>query len=256
MRVGEPLSIDALERIGYEPVEVTLVRNRLPVSPDLRVEYDTKSVKVVSVERTLSEWRVGLQNLGEQPVAGLVMVLYAAGTPQGVFKNTIEGASYPLIATGSTSHFVFSSIWKSVEADARPELRVLALALEDSTLEGDIARIAPLEASRRGSWDQYREMIALLEAMAGRTGWERIAEMVSALENSSVAGVSESFLLWRDRYSGLASTSLESEYRNGREQARSLFERNFKQDTNHNARKVAFDKWCAGFRQAYSLALH
>jgi hypothetical protein len=237
----ESTVVEDLKRFGYEPAEIKIVPNRLPLPEDFQSVNKTKSLRVVSVVRTRASLVVDLQNLSSQGVAVLV---WGGG-------NTIaEGPAKPIIGAGATERFIMGSSLPEEDAEAKIDLTINGLALEDGTIEGEVATVAPLEAWCMGGNDQTRKMIAFVDQAVRGSGWrsnQELDKLCAGLEAIPVDDETPLFLLWLERYPNLAA-NLRGSYRQGRSFGRTGFLGTIRQYGVYNFRETSFAQWWAKYR--------
>jgi hypothetical protein len=163
---GETITVTELERYGFEPLALRVVRYQpgpFP-EPSARVLPEVvnalKSVAFVDLqsdEPSSHSYELTLQNLGARGIVALTIVIQQSRT------ETIEGGVKPIMLPGAILKTTIGAIGSLPPETSRPTLVIGAVLFDDGTYEGDVVAAAEMAARSRGRQIQSSRCLHLLQ---------------------------------------------------------------------------------------------
>jgi hypothetical protein len=187
-RLDETISVNELEKFGFEPLVLRVIRYQPEPFPEAsanvlpEVVNSLKSVTFVDLqsdEPKSHSYQLTLQNISSRSVVALTIGVQPSHT------QTLEGGAKPIILPGATSKIGIGAIESLPPETSRLTLVVSAVLFEDGTYEGDVISAAELAARSKGRQIQSLRCLQLLRGIPEQPTQEisrAIQEVKAAVE--------------------------------------------------------------------------
>lgn len=187
-REGERITVSELERFGFEPLVLRVVRYQPQPFPEPsakvlpEVVNALKSVAFVdlqSEEPSSHSYKLTLQNVGSRSIIALTIAIQQSHT------ETIEGGLKPLMLPGATFTTSVSPSGSLQPETSRPTLVIVTVLFDDGSYEGDVVAAAEMAARSKGRQIQSSRCLQLLQAIPDQPAQETvraIQEVKAAVE--------------------------------------------------------------------------
>lgn len=176
-REGEAVSVSELERFGFEPLVLRVVRFQPKPFPELsakvlpEVVSELKSVAFVDLqsdEPSSHSYSLTLQNVAAKSIVALAIAIQPDHT------ETIEGGLKPLMLPGATFKTFVGAIGRLPDGTSRPTLVIMTVLFDDGGYEGDVVAAAEMAARSKGSRIQFSRCQKLLQGIPDHPTQETI----------------------------------------------------------------------------------
>lgn len=177
VREGETITVTELERFGFEPLVLRVVRYQPQPyhEPSAKILPEVvnalKSVAFVNLqseEPSSHSYTLTLQNLGAKSIVALTIVIQQSHT------ETMEGGLKPLMLPGAIFKTSVSPSGSPGPETSRPTLVIGTVLFDDGSYEGDVVAAAEMAARSKGRQIQFSRCLQLLQGMPDRPAQETI----------------------------------------------------------------------------------
>jgi hypothetical protein len=187
-REGETITINELERFGFEPLVLRVVKFQPEPFPEPsakvlpEVVNALKSVGFVDVqseEPSSHSYKLTLQNLSAKSIVALTIGIQHSHT------ETIEGGLKPLMLPGAIFKTSVGGIRDLPPETSQPTLVIVTVLFDDGTYEGDVVAAAEMAARSKGRQIQSLRCLQLLQGIPDQPAQETIKaikEVTAAVE--------------------------------------------------------------------------
>jgi len=174
---GETITISELERFGFEPLVLRVVKYHPEPFPEPsakvlpEVVNALKSVGFVdlqSEEPSSHSYKLTLQNLGARSIVALTIEIQPSHT------ETIEGGLKPLMLPGAIFKMSVSPGGSLEPETSRPTLVIVTVLFDDGSYEGDVVAAAEMAARSKGRQIQSSRCLQLLLGIPDQPAQETI----------------------------------------------------------------------------------
>lgn len=176
-REGETITISELERFGFEPLVIRVVRFQPKPFPEpsakvlLEVVNALKSVAFVdlqSEEPASHSYKLTLQNLAAKSIVALTIGIQHSHT------ETMEGGLKPLMLPGAIFKTSVSPSGSLTPETSPPTLVIATVLFDDGSYEGDVVAAAEMAARSKGRQIQSSRCLQLLQGIPDQPAQETL----------------------------------------------------------------------------------
>ena len=191
--VDRPVVVDALRRVGLQPLTLSAVRFAAPALPVPRADSRVDGLSIEGIEPVLSPvpgYMVSVLNRTDVPIVTF-SVESTAGGFTALSGQQGDRSALPLVVPGGTFTFRFPAassretgrgIATSEPLDA---VALTGVIWADGRLAGDQSRLAPLLALHRGRQAVLRHIVRILgatrDATDARAALEQVRRAIAAV---------------------------------------------------------------------------
>ena len=166
-REGETITISEMERFGFEPLVLRVVRYQPKPFPEPlakvlpEIVNALKSVAFVDLqsEEPSHSYELTLQNLGAKSIVALTIVIQQSHT------ETMEGGLKPLMLPGAIFKTSVGASGSFAPETSRPTLVIGTVLFDDGSYEGDVVAAAEMAARSKGRQIQSSRCLQLLQGI-------------------------------------------------------------------------------------------
>jgi hypothetical protein len=176
-RVDDTISVTELERFGFEPLVLKVIRYQPTPFPEAsakvlpEVVNPLKSIAFVDLqsdEPKSHSYQLTLQNIGLRAVVALTFAIDQSGT------HSLEGGAKPLILPGATFKTMIGATASNPPETSRPTIVIATVLFDDGSYEGDVVAAAELAARSKGRQKQSLRCLQLLREIPEQPTQETI----------------------------------------------------------------------------------